>query len=109
MHPAEDAHERALAGAVLPHQRMHLARRQGQVDPSQRVHAAERLLHAAQFGYRGGRKRHRISSVSTPELAINRTWAGVASVTSTLPMAWISVIALSPARSNFEPSSIKMA
>ena len=43
----EHLHQRALAGAVLAHQRMNLAREQAEVDRVQRPDAAERLVDAA--------------------------------------------------------------
>src|SRR4051794_40143552 len=40
----EDFHKCALAGAVLPDQRVHLAAEAGEVRAAERLHAAERLL-----------------------------------------------------------------
>ena len=42
----QDPHQRALAGAVLPDQRTHLARRHVEVDPGDGHRRAERLAHA---------------------------------------------------------------
>jgi hypothetical protein len=55
----DDPHQRALAGAVLADQRMHLARAQIERDTAQRAHAAERFAHLPQAEQRrlGHRRR----------------------------------------------------
>src|SRR5918992_1616478 len=106
---AEDPHERALPGAVLADERVDLAGGEGEIDASEGVDAAEGLGHAPQLHDRGGRDRHQTSSMSTPAVARSSRCLGVAPAMSTFSTLLISVIALSPARSNFEPSSMRMA
>ncbi len=51
---AEDLHQRALAGAVLAHQRQHLSRREGELHPPERDHTGKALGDRAHFEQRGG-------------------------------------------------------
>ena len=70
---AEDLDERRLAGAVLPEQRMNLARPHLKADAAQRPHAAEGLRHALDADKRrarsgsagGGRSHHSGSNMSS--------------------------------------------
>ena len=57
LHAGQDLHQRRLAGAVLAHQRVHLAAAEVEADPGQRGHAGEALADAPRRQQRPGSAR----------------------------------------------------
>src|SRR5581483_9373485 len=66
----DDLHERALAGAVLAHQAVDLARSKGEIDSPQRLDAAEGLGDLAQLEH--GRRRYVPAARSRSGLLLGR-------------------------------------
>src|SRR5439155_1896718 len=102
LHAGEQAHDARLAGAVLAHQRAHLAGGDAQRRAAHGVHGAVALARPLE---REDRDAHQTSTTCAPARAIARTVAGGASATITVRTSVSEAMALRAARPNFEPSA----